>query len=115
MYKRILVIGDIHGEWDKFQSLYEKIGFTPPDDLLIFLGDYIDRGPKPLQVLDWMMAHEEEANIIMLRGNHEQMMLDPTQSQRQRRRNWAGRCLRISTARNGLQTAARSLRVVWRR
>ena len=76
MYKRILTIGDIHGEWDKFQSLYEKIAFKPPDDLLIFLGDYIDRGPKPLRVLEWMMAHEKDPNIIMLRGNHEQMMLD---------------------------------------
>jgi len=75
-YKRILAIGDIHGEWDKFMSLYEKIHFNPAEDLLIFLGDYIDRGPKPLHVLDWMYEHRNEKNMIMLRGNHEQMMLD---------------------------------------
>jgi len=75
-YKRILAIGDIHGEWEKFISLYEKIHFNPDEDLLIFLGDYVDRGPKPLHVLDWMYEHRNEKNMIMLRGNHEQMMLD---------------------------------------
>lgn len=75
-YKRILAIGDIHGEWEKFMSLYERIHFNPDEDLLIFLGDYVDRGPKPLHVLDWMYEHRNEKNMIMLRENHEQMMLD---------------------------------------
>ena len=75
-YKRIMAMGDIHGEWDKFMSLYNKVKFNADEDLLIFLGDYIDRGKKPLQVLDWMYEHKDEKNIIMLRGNHEQMMLD---------------------------------------
>ena len=44
MYKRILAIGDIHGEWDKFLSVYDKIAFNPPEDLLVFVGDYVDRG-----------------------------------------------------------------------
>ena len=60
-YKRILAIGDIHGEYDKFLNLYGKIGFNPPDDLLVFLGDYIDRGPEPLKVLDWLM---ERADLV---------------------------------------------------
>jgi len=76
MYDRILVIGDIHGEFDKFLSLYEQLDFHPQQDLLIFLGDYIDRGDKSLQVLEWMYQHKDEKNIIMLRGNHEQMLLD---------------------------------------
>ena len=76
MYKRILAIGDIHGEYGKLVDLYGKIGFNPAEDLLVFLGDYIDRGPEPLEVLDWMMKREDAPNIVMLRGNHEQMMLD---------------------------------------
>ncbi len=76
MYERILAVGDIHGEWDKFMYLYRMIEFDPEKDLLIFLGDYIDRGLKPLHVLDWMYEHQNEKNIIMLRGNHEQLMLD---------------------------------------
>ena len=76
MKKRILVIGDIHGMWDRFMSLYEQIEYDPEEDMLIFLGDYIDRGDKPLHVLDWMYEHRDDPNIIMLRGNHEQMLLD---------------------------------------
>lgn len=76
MYERILAIGDIHGEWDKFMSLYHQIDFCPGRDLLIFLGDYIDRGSKPMEVLKWMYEHKDEKDIVMLRGNHEQMMLD---------------------------------------
>ena len=75
-YKRILAVGDIHGEWDKFTSLYEKINFKPDEDLLIFLGDYIDRGSKPLHVLNFMYEHRNDKNMIMFRGNHEQMMID---------------------------------------
>ena len=76
MYKRILAIGDIHGEWDKFVSLYRQIDFQPGRDLLVFLGDYIDRGSAPLHVLKWLFAHKNNEHIIILRGNHEQMMLD---------------------------------------
>lgn len=76
MYKRILAIGDIHGEYDKLLALYEKIRFNPPDDLLVFVGDYIDRGKKSPEVLQWLMERRNEPNIVMLRGNHEQMMLD---------------------------------------
>ena len=76
MYERILAIGDIHGEWDMFMSLYEQLDFDPERDLLIFLGDYIDRGPGSMKVLEWMQSHQGQKNIIMLRGNHEQMMID---------------------------------------
>ena len=76
MYKRILAIGDIHGEWDKFVSLYRQIDFQPGRDLLVFLGDYIDRGSAPLHVLKWLFAHKNNEHIIILRSNHEQMMLD---------------------------------------
>ena len=89
MYKRILAIGDIHGEWDKFLSVYDKIAFNPPEDLLVFVGDYVDRGPKPLEVLDWMTAHAEDPNIVMLRGNHDQLMLDYYMSKEaQKARGW---------------------------
>ena len=76
MYKRILAIGDIHGEYDKLLDLYGKIEFNPAEDLLVFLGDYIDRGPKPLETLDWMLKRRNRPRIVMLRGNHDQMMLD---------------------------------------
>ncbi|SFT78278.1 serine/threonine protein phosphatase 1 [Selenomonas sp. GACV-9] len=76
MYERILAVGDIHGEWDKFLSLYRQLDFNPEKDLLVFLGDYIDRGARSMDALIWMYEHRQEKAIIMLRGNHEQMMLD---------------------------------------
>lgn len=75
MYRRIIAVGDIHGNFTRFQSLWECLDYEPENDLLIFLGDYIDRGSKSLQVLDWLMEHRSE-RVIVLRGNHEQMMLD---------------------------------------
>ena len=76
-FKRILVIGDIHGHYKKFISLYKKLDVTD-EDLVIYLGDYIDRGPEgeTAYVLDFMMHEVEKDNVIALRGNHEQMMLD---------------------------------------
>ena len=76
MYKRILAIGDIHGEYDKLLDLLAKIDFNPPDDLLVFLGDYLDRGEQPLHVMGWMLKRRDNPRIVMLRGNHDQMMLD---------------------------------------
>ena len=76
-FKRILVIGDIHGHYKKFISLYKKLSVND-DDLVIYLGDYIDRGPEgeTAYVLDFMLREVEKDNVIALRGNHEQMMLD---------------------------------------
>ena len=76
-FKRVLVIGDIHGHYKKFISLYKKLNVTD-EDLVIFLGDYIDRGPagETIYVLDWIMRAVKKDNVIALRGNHEQMMID---------------------------------------
>ena len=74
-YKRVLVIGDIHGHYTRFKSLYAKLNVTD-DDLVIFLGDYIDRGSENLLMIRWIMRESQNDNIIALRGNHEQMMID---------------------------------------
>lgn len=73
-WKRILAVGDIHGHYKKLMSLYEKLNVTD-DDLVIFLGDYIDRGPDVGDVLQWVMQVKNKENFIFLRGNHEDMML----------------------------------------
>ena len=75
-YRRILAIGDIHGHFEKFHSAYAKMHFEPADDLLVFLGDYIDRGPSARRTLEFVMKLAVEKNVVLLRGNHEQMMLD---------------------------------------
>lgn len=63
------VMSDIHGCYDKFISMLKLINFSEEDTLYI-LGDIFDRGDKPLQILDYIVSHK---NIILLKGNHEQM------------------------------------------
>lgn len=65
------VMGDIHGEADRFHAMLKKIQFSE-DDTLILLGDVIDRGPDGIALLLEIM---EMPNVIMLLGNHEYMML----------------------------------------
>ena len=77
-YKRIIAVGDIHGKFKKFMSLWKKL-YVTDEDLIIFLGDYVDRGEGVAEILEWVMAHKKK-NFIFLRGNHEQMMLDAIKS-----------------------------------
>ena len=72
---RLLAIGDIHGCLTALEKLLE-IMQPRPDDQLIFLGDYVDRGPNSMGVIDRILALQKTYNLITLRGNHDQMMLD---------------------------------------
>ena len=66
------VISDIHGQYDMFSDLLERIGLTD-EDVLYILGDVIDRGPDPIRTLLRLM---EMPNAVCLKGNHEVMALD---------------------------------------
>ena len=66
------LMSDIHGEYQMFLKMLEQINFSD-DDILYILGDVVDRGPEPIKILQYIMKRK---NIILLRGNHEQMMLD---------------------------------------
>jgi len=73
--KRILAIGDIHGCSVAFNALLEAVN-PGPDDLLIMLGDYIDRGPDSKEVVDRLIRLHEILHIVYLAGNHEEMVLE---------------------------------------
>jgi serine/threonine protein phosphatase 1 len=75
----IYAIGDIHGELQKLRNLMEKIEATglTESDRLVFVGDYIDRGPCVPQVLEYLVElKERRPGDIFLRGNHDQVMLE---------------------------------------
>jgi serine/threonine protein phosphatase 1 len=74
MRKRTLAIGDIHGSLDKLEELLELIA-PNRNDTLIFLGDYIDRGVAPREVIDRLIRMATTCRCIFLRGNHEDMFL----------------------------------------
>lgn len=77
---RHLAIGDIHGCITALRSLVDVVSIRP-DDTIVTLGDYVDRGPDSRAVLDLIIELGESQNVIALRGNHEIMMLDARDSQ----------------------------------
>lgn len=71
---RTLVFGDIHGCLTAFDHLLDMVKPTP-EDTIITLGDYIDRGPDAKGVIDRLLQLDQTHTLIPLRGNHEMMML----------------------------------------
>lgn len=69
-------MSDIHGCYEEFLEMLDKINFKENDELYI-LGDIFDRGPEPLKILDYIIGRK---NIIMLKGNHEKMFEDAFKS-----------------------------------
>jgi serine/threonine protein phosphatase 1 len=72
---RTLAIGDIHGCHTALTTLLKSLELRP-DDKLIFLGDYIDRGPASRQVIETLLELKKSFSPVFLRGNHEMMMLE---------------------------------------
>jgi serine/threonine protein phosphatase 1 len=75
----LYAIGDIHGSLDSLERLMDKINLDLTRDGLVFVGDYIDRGPRSKGVVDYIIRLKNQAppgQIICLKGNHEAMFLD---------------------------------------
>ena len=73
---RTYVIGDIHGCPDELARLVDKLQLTAADRL-VFLGDYVDRGPDSQGVISYLIDLEQtcRAEVVFLKGNHEDMFL----------------------------------------
>ena len=81
----IVAIGDVHGDFDGFVAILQRTGlidkqnhWTGGKTTFVQVGDLLDRGPKPREVMNLMMALEKEAKqadgrVISLLGNHEMM------------------------------------------
>src|ERR1700716_1625633 len=72
------LIGDIHGHADEMVQLLEALGYRKrgttyahPERKVIFLGDFIDRGPKIREVLEIVRPMIEEGKALAVMGNHE--------------------------------------------
>src|SRR5262245_33735884 len=70
----LYAIGDIHGMRD---PLVKLLGSLPlePSDRLVFIGDYIDRGPDPKGTVDFLIEVAKQRECVFLMGNHEAMFL----------------------------------------
>lgn len=74
-------IADLHGRYDLFCEALSQIKIHAREDehKIIFLGDYIDRGPESRKIIQGLMdlkANDETSNVIAIQGNHESMMLE---------------------------------------
>jgi serine/threonine protein phosphatase 1 len=75
--ERVFIIADLHGCLDMLKRLMEKIDWQPEEDRLIFLGDYIDRGPDSRGVVDFILSLLRcSPGVQCLIGNHEALLLD---------------------------------------
>jgi serine/threonine protein phosphatase 1 len=71
----LYAVGDIHGENEKLGELLDQLPLEKGDHLL-FLGDYIDRGPDAFGVVERLIRLERDWPCVFLLGNHESMFLD---------------------------------------
>lgn len=73
---RLLVVGDIHGCIDELDRLLESLR-PATDDKIVFIGDYIDRGPDSKAVIERLLSLRDVsgATCVFLKGNHEDMFL----------------------------------------
>lgn len=71
----LYVFGDIHGRYDLLDAALKHIDAQPDVTRLIFLGDYVDRGPQSMEVVERVMALTKAGYADALLGNHEEMMV----------------------------------------
>ncbi|CQD36504.1 metallophosphoesterase [Yersinia mollaretii] len=71
-YRRIFVVGDIHGCYKKLMDALERVQFERAVDLLVSVGDLADRGPQNIECYELINANWFRA----VRGNHEQMAIE---------------------------------------
>ncbi|MEZ5941145.1 MAG: metallophosphoesterase family protein [Planctomycetaceae bacterium] len=72
---RLIAIGDIHGHAAALESVLAAIA-PEPNDTVVTLGDYVNRGPESRRVLDLLIDLSNRCQLIPILGNHEEMMLD---------------------------------------
>jgi Calcineurin-like phosphoesterase len=77
MANRSFAIGDIHGDTAHLFKLLSCLPKLDEEDTLVFVGDYVDRGPHSAQVVDYIrtMSSRTPAKVVALRGNHEDAWL----------------------------------------
>lgn len=75
MGERLIAIGDIHGCRVALDTLLDAVA-PGPSDIVVTLGDYVDRGPDSSGVVDRLIELGKQTRLVGLLGNHEEMMLE---------------------------------------
>jgi len=88
--KRRIVVSDIHGMLDLFKKTLKDVKYNSKEDQLIILGDFVDRGNKIFETVEYVIQLQKEGNVIALLGNHDDMLLDAIEDYRYRQsQNWS--------------------------
>ena len=90
---RTIAFGDIHGCIAALDALLSEID-PIADDTLVFLGDYIDRGPDSAEVIRRVIGLQQTCNVVPLLGNHEAMMLMAKSACMDLFMCWANQCIK---------------------
>eukprot|EP00727_Mastigamoeba_balamuthi_P007042 m51a1_g2959 hypothetical protein (775) ;mRNA; r:662894-669177 len=71
---RVIVVGDTHGQLTDVSTIFDKYGYPAKNNVYVFNGDYVDRGPQGLEILLvlYTLLMADPATIFLNRGNHEQ-------------------------------------------
>jgi Calcineurin-like phosphoesterase len=95
---RVIAIGDIHGQKNRFSDLIRLLERyrqknPMPEEHMVFLGDFVDRGPKSVSIIEELMARKKSAQNtahteIFLMGNHESLLLENAQERSNREDLW---------------------------
>ncbi|MCD6450220.1 MAG: serine/threonine protein phosphatase [Thermotogaceae bacterium] len=70
----LYAIGDIHGMYEPLIALFNLLPLSKGDKI-IFLGDYIDRGPQSRKVIEFLKVLKNNHKVLLLKGNHEDMLI----------------------------------------
>ena len=80
MKNKTFAIGDVHSCYRELVALYKKLleaGLKPEKDVVVFMGDYIDRGPDSKKVVSQLIKwHKKYPHWVFLYGNHEDIFKD---------------------------------------
>ena len=72
-------VGDVHGRLRPLLGILDELNSRHISDV-VFLGDYLNKGPESAQVLEHLIAVSESGSVTLLRGNHESAFLDALQT-----------------------------------
>jgi serine/threonine protein phosphatase 1 len=84
---RLIAIGDIHGCLAALQAVLEAVA-PRPDDTIVALGDYVDRGPDSRGVIETLRALAGQTQVVSILGNHDEMMLKVCRGRRDLMFDW---------------------------
>ncbi len=76
---KVIIVGDIHGQFESTLTIFEDFGFPSETNVYIFNGDVVDRGNKSLECILMLFAYKiaSRKDFFVTRGNHESLSLAP--------------------------------------